>query len=73
MSVLNNIYHDNEVSIIDSNYVNETLLSKFNFNKKFEHNKNTRSIFYVGKTHLLYFYDDVENDIVDFIIKILKK
>ena len=73
MLILNNIYHDDETSIIDSNYVNETLMSKLNFNKKFEHNKNIRSVFYVGKTHFLYFYNDVKNDIVDFIIKILNK
>lgn len=71
MIILNNVYNDNETSITDNNYVNDTLASKFNFNKKFENNENSRSIYYVGKTHFLYFYDDVKNDILDFIIKIL--
>lgn len=73
MCILNNIYNDGETSITDNDYVNETLISKFNFNKKFENNKDTKSIYYVGKTHYLYFYDDVENDIMDFISKILNK
>ena len=72
MLILNNIYNDNETSIIDNNYINETLMSKFIFNKKFENNNNVRSIYYVGKTHYLYFYDDVKNDILDYILKILQ-
>lgn len=72
MLIINNIYDDIETSVKNIEYVNETLISKFNFNKKFENNNNIRSIYYVGKTHYLYFYDDVKNDILDYISKILQ-
>jgi hypothetical protein len=67
MLILNNIYNDDEISIKDTEYVKTTLLSKFDFNKQYENNKKHKSIYYVGKTHLLYFYDDVVDDIIKFI------
>jgi len=73
MLILNNIYNDSELSINNQQYVNETLKSKFEFNKSFENMKNVKSIYYVGKTHFLYFYDDVVDDIIDYINKIIKK
>lgn len=51
MLILNNIYNDDEISIKDQSYVNDALQSKFDFNKKFEHHKNVKSVYYVGKTH----------------------
>jgi hypothetical protein len=72
MLIINNIYNDSETSVKNIDYVNETLISKFNFNKNFENNNNIRSIYYVGKTHYLYLYDDVKNDILDYISKILQ-
>jgi len=71
MLILNNIYNDEEISINDKKYIDETLKAKFNFNKEFENNKNTKSIYYVGKSHYLYFYDDVVNDIIDYVKKTL--
>ena len=72
MLILNNIYNDSETSISSEQYIKETLMSKFNFNKQFETMKNVKSIYYVGKTHYLYFYDDVIDDIIDYINKLIK-
>ena len=46
MIILNNIYNDAETTIKENEYVN---------NKQFENNINIKSIYYVGKTHFLYF------------------
>ena len=73
MIILNNIYNDEETTIKDNEYVNKTLMSKFDYNKQFENNINIKSIYYVGKTHFLYFYDDVVNDIIDNIKTIINK
>ena len=73
MIILNNIYNDEETSIKDIEYVNKTLMSKFDYNKQFENNINIKSIYYVGKTHFLYFYDGVVNDIIDNIKIIINK
>lgn len=67
MLVLNNIYNDSEISINDKEYVDVTLKSKFSFNKQFENSENVKSVFYVGKTHYLYFYNDVVDDIINYI------
>jgi len=73
MIILNNIYNDEETTIKDIEYVNKTLMSKFDYNKQFENNINIKSIYYVGKTHFLYFYDGVVNDIIDNIKTIINK
>lgn len=73
MLILNNIYHDKETTVKNLDYINETLISKFDFNKQFKNNKKVKSIYYVGKSHYLYFYKDVENDIIDYINKIIIK
>ena len=73
MIILNNIYNDEETSIKDTEYVNKTIMSKFDYNKQFENNINIKSIYYVGKTHFLYFYDGVVNDIIDNIKIIIYK
>jgi hypothetical protein len=73
MIILNNIYNDKETSIKDTEYVNTTLMSKFDYNKQFENNINIKSIYYVGKSHFLYFYDSVVNDIIDNIKTIIHK
>jgi hypothetical protein len=67
MYVLNNIYNDDEINVSDCSYGKDTLLSKFNYCKQFEHMKNVNTSYYVGKTHFLYFYDDVAKDIVKII------
>ena len=71
MTILNNIYNDEETSIRDTEYIDTAVMSKLTYNKQFENNKNIKSIFYVGKTHFLYFYDQVVIDIIDIINKIL--
>ena len=38
MIILNNIYNDEEITIKDNEYVNKTLMSKFDYNKQFENN-----------------------------------
>ena len=43
------------------------------YNKQFEKNINIKSIYYVGKSHFLYFYDGVVNDIIDNIKTIIHK
>jgi len=73
MIILNNIYNDEEISISDKEYIDSTLKSKFAYNKQFEHNKKIKSIYYVGKTHFLYFYNDVISDIIDIITNIISK
>ena len=67
MIIFNNIYNDKETSITDNEYVNKTLMSKFDYNI------NIKSIYYVGKTHYLYFYDGVVNDIIDSIKTLIHK
>lgn len=71
MLILNNIYDDDETSISNEEYVMDTLKSKFAFNKQFKNDNKIKSIFYVGKTHYLYFYNDVVDDIIDYIHKII--
>ena len=73
MIIFNNIYNDKETSITDNEYVNKTVMSKFDYNKQFENNINIKSIYYVGKTHYLYFYDGVVNDIIDSIKTLIYK
>jgi hypothetical protein len=73
MIILNNIYNDEKITIKDTEYVNTTLMSKFDYNKQFENNINIKSIYYVGKSHFLYFYDGVINDIIDNIKTIINK
>ena len=73
MIIFNNIYNDKETSITDNEYVNKTVMSKFDYNKQFENNINIKSIYYVGKTHYLYFYDGVVNDIIDSIKTLIHK
>jgi hypothetical protein len=48
-------------------------MSKFDYNKQFENNINIKSIYYVGKSHYLYFYDSVVNYIIDNIKTIIHK
>jgi len=67
MHILNNIYNDDETNVSDCSYGKETLLSKFNYCKQFEHMQNVKISYYVGNTHFLYFYDDVVNDILKII------
>jgi hypothetical protein len=69
--ILNNIYNDEETSITNADYCNTILLSKFNYNKQFDNNINVKSIYYVGKSHFLYFFNDVVDDIIDIINKII--
>lgn len=71
MIILNNIYNDTEIKITDQSYVKDTLMSKIDFNKQFENNKNVKSIYYVGKSHYLYFYDDVVDDIICYVKNIV--
>jgi len=72
MVIMNNIYDDDEISIKDSSYVSETLIPKFIYNKQFSDMKNVKSIYYVGKSHFLYFYSDVVDDIIHNVKKFIK-
>jgi diadenosine tetraphosphate (Ap4A) HIT family hydrolase len=64
MIILNNIFNNDEINIKDPSYVKETLMSKFEYNKQFENMENVKSIYYVGKSHFLYFFNDVIEDII---------
>ena len=44
MIILNNIYNDEETTIKDNEYVNKTLMSKFDYNKQFENNINKKDL-----------------------------
>jgi hypothetical protein len=69
--ILNNIYDDDEINICIDNYVKTTLKYKFDYNKQFLTNNNVKSIWYVGKKHWLFVFEEIENDIVDIIKKII--
>ena len=71
MYILNNIYNDTETQINDINYINETVVPKLDYNKYYEDNENVKSIYYVGKTHFLYFYEDVVNDMIEIVKKLI--
>jgi broad specificity phosphatase PhoE len=71
--ILNNIYDDDEINIQMPDYVGTTLKWKFEFNRT-QHNfyDFVKSIWYVGKKHWLYTFDDVLDDIEDIITKLIK-
>jgi len=67
--ILNNIYHNDEINLNMDDYVKTTLIDKIKFNEQFSKNKNVKSIYYVNKTHFLYF--GMEEDILDMIKRML--
>lgn len=69
--ILNNIYNDSEINICIDDYVKTTLKNKFDYNKQLESNTNVKSIWYVGKKHWLFVFEEIENDIIDIIKKII--
>lgn len=69
--ILNNIYDDSEINICMDDYVKTTLKNKFDYNKQLELNINVKSIWYVGKKHWLFVFEEIENDIIDIIKKII--
>jgi len=69
--ILNNIYDDDEINICMDDYVKTTLKNKFDYNKQLESNSNVKSIWYVGKKHWLFVFEEIENDIIDIIKRII--
>lgn len=65
--ILNNIYNDQEINISDTNYVSHALKWKLDYNDYAQKNYGAKSIWYVGKKHWLYTFEDVVKDIIRII------
>lgn len=65
--ILNNIYDDDDINIDMHDYTTKTLKWKIEFNRDCEKHKNVKSVWYVGKEHWLYTFNDVVSDMIGFI------
>lgn len=65
--ILNNIYNNDEINLQMKDYVETTLDDKIKFNEKINNeHQSIKSMYFINKTHFLYF------DITDIILDVIK-
>jgi broad specificity phosphatase PhoE len=71
--ILNNIYNDSEINIMDPMYVTHGLKWKIDYNEYAAKNLNAKSTWYCGKKHWLHTFTEVVADIMELIDQMIDR